>query len=141
MSEVSILVVEPHDMLREKIAGVVSRCPGVDFVSQLSDYSRLETVTARMRPEVLLMDLVVARICADCIEKVRRRLPDVHIVLFCDRTEPEYLGIARRIGFDDFVETTKVFEAVEQYIGNGRGDACYEPGLRSSAGESVYTEW
>jgi hypothetical protein len=55
-NSVKVLIVEERNLLREKIAGILSREDTISMVVQVSSYSKLQTVLEETMPDLFLGD-------------------------------------------------------------------------------------
>jgi len=101
-TSINILIVEERDLLREKIAGILSREENITMVIQVSSYSKLKTVMEETVPDLILGDffefdrfhkktgITTADLCSD-----------TNILLYTDederlsRNEMDHCGVRR----------------------------------------------
>ena len=79
---IRILVVDDHAMLREGVAAMVAREPGIEVVGEAEDGERAIEAYGALRPDVVLLDLqmpVMDGLAA--ITEIRHRWPGARIIV------------------------------------------------------------
>ena len=56
-ASIKVLIVEERDMLREKIAGILSREKNITMVIQMSSYTKIKTALGETIPDLILGDI------------------------------------------------------------------------------------
>ena len=96
---IKVLIVEERDLLREKIAGILSREEYILTVTQVSSYSKLQIALVETVPDLVLGDMLKLRkFCEKTGVSVDELCPDAKILLYTDengqmhRNEVEHHG-------------------------------------------------
>ena len=95
-SAIRVLVVDDHSIVREGIRAVLATEPDIEVVGEACDGEEAITEAARLRPEVIVMDLVMPEV--DGIAAIQRILAD----------QPE----ARILVLTSFDTEDKIFPAI-----------------------------
>lgn len=85
---IRILVVEEHELLREKIAEILSRDERISEVVQVASYSNLRSVIGTANPALILGDFVGFRKYMEMSgARSGESLPESNFLLYTDRYE------------------------------------------------------
>ena len=107
----SILLAEPSLLLREKMAGVLSRIEKVWCVSQVDSLDGLTRGISDLQPDFILADIVIL-MDPETLAAVRRSSATSRVIALVDsRTEP-YIEAARRLSLDGIIEKGRVEEGM-----------------------------
>lgn len=108
----TVLVIEESDILREKIAGLISRQQRVDLVAQVSSRERLAGALAVMTPDIVFADVAFARFARFHFQNLQIRNPNIKIVLYTSENGHEYQQQARDLGADILTDTLRIQDAI-----------------------------
>ena len=115
---IKVMVVDENAVMREKIAGLLSRLDGIDAVSQLSAIGKLEQAVMDMRPQFILLDAGI--VCRDkgIIHDLQQENKEMKIVVltedgseFFDRG-----GAASQIRIDGVIKKQDVFDEMKSFV-------------------------
>ena len=111
----SILIAEPNLMLREKMAGVLSRSKKIWCVTQVDSLHGLTRGISDLQPDFILADIVIL-MDPETLAEIRRSSASSRVFALVDsKTEP-YIAAARRLGLDGIIEKGRVAEGILQEI-------------------------
>lgn len=85
MKSITVLVVDDHALVREAISQVLSSQPEIKCVVAAHDYPKAEEQVAKLYPDIILLDMHIAR--SDSIAEIRRLRklsPDSRIMSLAD---------------------------------------------------------
>lgn len=126
-SHINILVVEERHMLREKISGVLSRMDNVGFVIQTSDMRKMSASFNKCVPDIILIEIGLAKDIGRELEKLRQMKTDLKIVMFADEKTEEYEKAAAAYGADTFIASFEIgsglLSGIDKRLGEPRGPA------------------
>jgi hypothetical protein len=101
-NSIKVLVVEARNLLREKLAGILSREEGTSMVIQVSSYSNLQTALGETVPDLVFGDFFeFNKFCKETGTSAGELCPDATILLYMNeyeqshRVEVEHLGDPR----------------------------------------------
>ena len=97
MNKISILIADDHPVVRQGIIGFLDICDEFDITGEASDGAEAVKLTQELRPDVVLMDLVMPVL--DGIEAIRQ----------IKKLRPE----TRVIALTSFAEDSKVWAAIQ----------------------------
>lgn len=87
---INILVVEPNDILREKVSGILSRMKNVRMVTQISSCDELVHAAMTTAPDMIFIDLKLALIGKHHIAEIRESHPDVEFHIMAEHDSGPY---------------------------------------------------
>jgi DNA-binding NarL/FixJ family response regulator len=96
---VRLLIVDDHEIARAGARRLLSGASGVDIVGEADSGRAALRVCARLRPDIVLMDLHLGDMDGlTATREIRRRLPATRVIVFSLVEAPEYLREARNLG-------------------------------------------
>lgn len=79
---VRLLIVDDHAVVRDGLRGILSQDPGLEVVGEAADGLEALAVAARLRPDVVLMDLRMPRLGgAEAIRRLRQEAPETRVLV------------------------------------------------------------
>lgn len=130
---VRVLLVDDHQMLREGLARVMVDA-GLDVVGQASDGAEGASMAARLKPDVVLMDVTMPVL--DGIEATRRikaDTPEVPVLILTMHGEPGVFRKAIEAGAAGYlVKDASSEEVVEAIRTVASGRTALSPGLATA---------
>jgi len=109
----SALVMEENDILREKIAGLISRRPNVGLVAQISSRKRIKNAVDALKPDIIFADVAFARANEQIFNEIRLTSGGVRIVLYTSENGKEYQDQARRLGACMLTDVLRIQETID----------------------------
>jgi DNA-binding NarL/FixJ family response regulator len=85
MRSITVLVVDDHALVRAAISQVLSSQPEIKCVVAVQDYAKAEEQIAKLYPDIILLDMHIAR--SDSLAEIRRLRklsPDSRIIALAD---------------------------------------------------------
>ncbi len=80
---ITILIVDPHIVVRHGLSGWLATIPDVDVVGVASDGQEGVDVCEALHPDVVLMDIATpVRNGLEAIAEIRERWPDIAVIAF-----------------------------------------------------------
>jgi two-component system, NarL family, response regulator NreC len=103
-ARVRVVLAEDHTIVREGLRALLSGCDDVEVVGEAADGEEALNVTTALRPEVVVMDLGLPRVHGvDAIRELRRRLPEVRVVVLSMHSTEDYVRPALRAGASGYL--------------------------------------
>lgn len=112
----NVLVVEKHDLLREKIAGVVSRLEDVRMVIQVADCSELTRIAEENAPDLVLMNIRQAHSQRKTIARMKEIQPGAKIFIFAHKDGEQYHLAATQLGVNGVVNSGRLISDIESVL-------------------------
>lgn len=124
----TVMIVDENTVMREKIAGLLSRLDGVDAVSQLSTPGKLAQAVDEMRPQIILLDAGIVCREQESIRGVQQKFQELRIIALTENDSEffERSGAASQIRIDGVIKKQDVFDSIKVFVeglqaqGNGR---------------------
>lgn len=107
MSNIRVLVLDDHEVVRRGICDILDRADGIEVVAEAGTVAQAVRRADAVRPDVVLSDLRLPDGTGlEVIAHVRRTLPDSHIVVLTSYDDDEARSAARTAGADMFLAKT-----------------------------------
>jgi two-component system, NarL family, response regulator LiaR len=96
---IGVLVVDDHAVVREGLRTFLALQDGIDVVGEAADGEEAVRQAEALRPDVVLMDLVMPRLDGvGAMRELRRRLPSTRVIVLTSFAEDERLLPAIQAG-------------------------------------------
>ena len=96
---IRVLVVDDHAVVREGLRTFLSLQDGIEVVGEAADGEQGVVEAERLRPDVVLMDLVMPRLDGvGAMRELRRRLPGARVIVLTSYAEDDRLLPAIQAG-------------------------------------------
>ena len=96
---VRILIADDHEIVRQGLRAFLALDPALDVVGDAANGAQAVRLAHRLRPHVVLMDLVMPELDGiAATEAIRRELPDTHVVVLTSMLEDASVSGAVRAG-------------------------------------------
>ncbi|MFA6448988.1 MAG: hypothetical protein WCX65_05965 [bacterium] len=116
-ASIKILIVEEQDLLREKIAGILSREENITMVIQIASYSKLRGALEETIPDILLADFFeFNKFCKENGIFAGDLCPDANTLLYTDenwRLNPLETG---HLGEQRIFDVRLIQQEVKSYL-------------------------
>jgi DNA-binding NarL/FixJ family response regulator len=131
MSPTRVLIADDHPTFRRGLGSLIESLPEVELVGEADDGESAVSMTAQIKPDVVVMDLNMPRL--NGIEATRRIIaddPSAAIIVLTMLDEDESVFAAMRAGARGYIvkgaDTEDVLRAVESVA---RGDLVFGPSV------------
>jgi DNA-binding NarL/FixJ family response regulator len=131
MSPTRVLIADDHPTFRRGLGSLIESLPDVELVGEADDGESAVSMTAQIKPDVVVMDLNMPRL--NGIEATRRIIadnPSAAIIVLTMLDEDESVFAAMRAGARGYIvkgaDTDDVLRAVESV---SRGDLVFGPSV------------
>ncbi len=112
---IKVLLVDDHTILRQGIHALLAREPDIDVVGEASDGLEALDQVPRLKPHVVIMDLVMPRMNGlEATRQIRELYPDVRILILSMYDDDEYVReiiqagaagyVLKRVATEDLVK-------------------------------------
>jgi len=107
MDDITVLVLDDHEVVRRGICDILDRADGIKVVAEAGSVAQAKRRLDAVRPKVVLTDLRLGDGTGlDVIAHVRATLPDTHIVVLTSYDDDDARAAARSAGADAFLPKT-----------------------------------
>ncbi len=136
---IRVLIVDDHAVVREGLRSFLELQEGIEVAGEAGDGAEAIDAAQRMRPDVILMDLVMPRLDGvDAMRELRHRLPETRVIVLTSFAEHERLLPAIQAGAAGFllknVEPQELARAVR--IAHA-GGALFDPGVTARLVDAI----
>src|ERR1700730_1108746 len=96
---VRVLIVDDHEVVRSGLRAFLDLDPELEVVGDAADGTEAVRLAHRLRPDVVLMDLLMPELDGiAATETIRRELPDTHVLVLTSMLEDASINGAVRAG-------------------------------------------
>jgi DNA-binding NarL/FixJ family response regulator len=96
---VRVLIVDDHEIVRQGLRAFLDLDPALEVVGDAADGRQAVRLAHRLRPDVVLMDLIMPDLDGvGATEVIRRELPDTKVLVLTSMLEDASVGSAVRAG-------------------------------------------
>jgi DNA-binding NarL/FixJ family response regulator len=132
--EITCLIVDDHEVVREGLRLSLSRAPHIRVVGEASDGEQAIALAERRRPDVVLMDVRMPGM--DGLEATRvlsERLPESAVLIFTAYSERTLLNRGLESGAKGYILKEAPHETLVRAIGKvASGEGYVDPALMSA---------
>ena len=123
-ARIRILVADDHPMLREGLVAVLNTQPDFEIVGEASDGSEVVRLAARLKPDVILLDLEMPNMDGvAALEKLRNGSSEARIIIFTAYDTDERILSALRAGARGYLlkgaSRKEIFDAIRTVHAGG----------------------
>ena len=91
-SQIRLLIVDDHPIVREGIAAVLSQEDDVDVVGEAANGLEAVSQVSALRPDVVLMDLQMPELGGvEAIRRIKAQAPDVGVIILTTYDTDEHI--------------------------------------------------
>jgi DNA-binding NarL/FixJ family response regulator len=112
---IRVLIADDHEIVRQGLRNFLDLEPELDVVGEAENGARAVRLTHRLRPDVVLMDLVMPELDGiSATEAIRRELPDTKVLVLTSVLEQASVREAIRAGATGYVlKDTRLSDLVQ----------------------------
>jgi two-component system NarL family response regulator len=128
MRSIRVLIVDDHALFAEALAARLSAEPDLEVLPIAHDIRRAAALIATEAPHVVVLDLVLGEESGlDALDLVRRRHPDVRVVILSGITDIDPMVTALRRGAVGWLPKTESADLVARVIRGAAGRGGWIP--------------
>ncbi|WP_168221247.1 response regulator transcription factor [Actinomadura sp. WMMA1423] len=117
MEPIRVLIVDDHALFAEALAARLGCEPDLVILPIAADVRRALALTAAERPRVIVLDMTLdTESGLDVLDRVRKRYPDVRVVMLTAMSDVDAMVRAIRTGAVAWVEKTESADLVARVI-------------------------
>ena len=112
MDKYKVLIVDDDPFARQLLEMFITKSEGYEFGGSLVSAALAETYVAKRKVDLILMDVCTAMNAngIDAAESIKKKYPNIKIVVITSQPEYSYITRARAVGVDSFWYKTVVQE-------------------------------
>jgi DNA-binding NarL/FixJ family response regulator len=136
---IRVLVVDDHGVVREGLRGFLELQDGIEVVGEAADGEEAIEAATRLRPDVILMDLVMPRLDGvAAMRSLRETLPSARVIVLTSFLDDETLLPALRSGAAGYLlKNAEPQELVRAVRAAHAGEALLDPVVAARLMESL----
>ena len=129
MNPINVLIVDNHPVVRQGVRMLIDTAPTIQVVGEAEDGRSAVRQVKSLRPDVVLMDLVMPRQDGfEAIAEIKRDYPDVKIVVLTTFDGENMINAAMKSGADGYLLKNADGEALLEAVHSAyRGDMPLNP--------------
>jgi DNA-binding NarL/FixJ family response regulator len=144
-AEITCLIVDDHEVVREGLRLSLSRAPHIRVIGEASDGAAAVALAERRRPDVVIMDVRMPGM--DGLEATKilsERIPDVAVLIFTAYSERSLLSRGLESGAKGYIlkeaPHQTLLRAIEKVVaGEGYVDPALMPSFLGTRGDEMLT--
>ncbi|WP_430868789.1 response regulator [Demequina aurantiaca] len=107
MSDITVMVLDDHEVVRRGICDILDRAEGIQVVAEAATVAQAIRRADAVRPQVIMSDLRLPDGTGlDVVAHVRESLPDTHVVVLTSYDDDGAKAAVRAAGADIFLAKT-----------------------------------
>lgn len=125
--QIKVLLVDDHAILREGVHALLAREPDIEVVGEAGDGQEATELVPRLRPDVVIMDIVMPRMNGlEATRLIRERHADVRVLILSMYDDHEYVVqiiqagasgyVLKRVVTEDLVRAIHEVHAGESFL-------------------------
>ncbi len=136
---IRVLVADDHAVVREGLRTFLELQEGLEVAGEAADGEEAVREAERLRPDVVLMDLVMPRLDGvGAMRELRRRLPGVRVIVLTSYAEDDRLLPAVRAGAAGYLLKTVQPQELARAVRTAHaGGALLDPGVAARLVEAL----
>ena len=104
MRTLKVLIADDHRLMLESIRMALESAPGIEVVGEALTGSQVLPRVEQTNPDVVLLDIQMPEMDGlTCLDRIRKRYPDVDVVMLSATAEPEAIDAALTRGARAFI--------------------------------------
>ena len=136
---IRVLLVDDHAVVREGLRAFLELQDGIEVAGEAADGSEGVAAAERLRPDVILMDLVMPRLDGvGAMRELRRRVPGARVIVLTSFTDDAKLLPAVQAGAAGYLlKNAQPQEIARAVRAAHAGDALLDPGVAARLLSSI----
>jgi DNA-binding NarL/FixJ family response regulator len=123
MASIRILIVDDHQLIRASLKSLISEFEGIEVVAEAGDGQEATEAIAKHRPDVVLMDIVMAGLNGlEATRRITKEHPTVRVIVLSMHASEQYVLPALRAGASGYLlkeSTPRELETAIQSVARG----------------------
>ncbi|KKK78931.1 hypothetical protein LCGC14_2838610, partial [marine sediment metagenome] len=92
MSQCKVLIADDHVIVREGLIALLNMADDIKVVGEAADGREAIDMTKQLRPDVVLMDIRMAKLDGvQATREIRAKFPEVHVIALTNYDDDEYV--------------------------------------------------
>lgn len=139
---IRVLIVDDHSVVREGLRAFLELQDGLEVVGEAADGEEAIEATSRLRPDVILMDLVMPRLGGvAAMRRLREEVPEARVIVLTSFLDDDKLLPALRAGAAGYLlKNTEPQELARAVRAAHAGEALLDPVVAARLVETLAAE-
>jgi DNA-binding NarL/FixJ family response regulator len=139
MSEVRILLVDDHEVVREGLRALLARTEGFQIVGQAGSVAESLAEAARTRPDIVVMDVRLPDGSGiEACREIRESLPGTRVIILTSYADDDAVFASILAGASGYVlKQTRGRALTEAIEAAARGESLLDPGITQKVMERL----
>lgn len=100
----TVLLADDHPIVRQGLRAILGTAPDIELVGEAADGTNAIKLALQHKPAVVVLDLMMPGTSGlEAARQLRKRMPEVRIVILSMHSDPAYVREAMRAGVDAYV--------------------------------------
>jgi len=133
MDKIRVLLVDDHTLFREGIRSLLESQPDIKIISEAEDGHTAVKLALDLEPDLVLMDINMPLLNGlDCAQKIKRKKPEIQILILTMHENEEYIRNALAIGASGYIlKDASAEELITAVRSVHRGELVLSPAITS----------
>lgn len=133
MEKIRVLLVDDHTLFREGIRSLLESQPDIKIISEAEDGHTAVKMALDLEPDLMLMDITMPLLNGlDCAQKIKRKKPDIQILILTMHENEEYIRNALAFGASGYIlKDASAEELITAVRSVHRGELVLSPAITS----------
>jgi DNA-binding NarL/FixJ family response regulator len=132
MKQISVLIVDDHQMMRDALVTILERHKDIKVVGQASDGREGAEIAEKLKPDVVTLDVAMPNLNGlDAARHIRRKSATTRIIMLTAYEDDLYIQHALEAGVDGYVTKHSAAETLAKAVREvAKGDKAYSPNVK-----------
>jgi DNA-binding NarL/FixJ family response regulator len=132
MKQISVLIVDDHQMMRDALVTILERHKDIKIVGQASDGREGAEIAEKLKPDVVTLDVAMPNLNGlDAARHIRRKSASTRIIMLTAYEEDLYIQHALEAGVDGYVSKNSAAETLAKAVREvAKGEKAYSPNVK-----------
>ena len=132
MKQISVLIVDDHQMMRDALVNILERHKDIKVVGQASDGREGAEIAEKLKPDVVTLDVAMPNLNGlDAARHIRRKSASTRIIMLTAYEEDLYIQHALEAGVDGYVTKHSAAETLAKAVREvAKGEKAYSPNVK-----------
>ena len=99
-----VLIADDHRLMLEGVRGALENVEGIEIVGEAHNGSQVLPLISRTAPDLVLLDVRMPQLDGfACLDQIRKRYPDVKVVMLSVFSDPDHIQTALARGASGYI--------------------------------------
>ncbi len=103
--KIAILIAEDHPVTIQGVCAIIEKANDMEIVGKVQDGAQIQPMVAKLRPDILLLDLIMPNLSPTALEKwVRENHPETVTIVLTAHNRDAYLANMMEAGISGYLD-------------------------------------